>query len=56
MLQVIRWCSILGILLGVAGPGVAQSPSSFPDRPVRLVIAFPPGGAAGARHGLRAVG
>jgi len=42
MLHVIRWCSILCALLGV--PALAQA-QSYPDRPIRFVIAFPPGGA-----------
>ena len=46
MLHLIRWCSIIGSLLGVATLAQAQSgPQSYPDRPVRLVVAFPPGGA-----------
>jgi len=28
-----------------AAPALAQAPSSYPDRPIRLVVAFPPGGA-----------
>jgi tripartite-type tricarboxylate transporter receptor subunit TctC len=45
MLQTVRWCSILCVLLGVPTVAQAQNPQSFPDRPIRLVIAFPPGGA-----------
>jgi tripartite-type tricarboxylate transporter receptor subunit TctC len=45
MLQTVRWCSILCVLLGVPTAAQAQNPQSFPDRPIRLVIAFPPGGA-----------
>lgn len=43
MLRVIRWCSIIGLLLGLAP--LAQAQDNYPDRPIRFVIAFPPGGA-----------
>jgi tripartite-type tricarboxylate transporter receptor subunit TctC len=43
MLRLIRLCSIACLLLGA--PAVAQVQGSYPDRPVRFVIAFPPGGA-----------
>jgi tripartite-type tricarboxylate transporter receptor subunit TctC len=43
MLQIIRWCSIACALLGL--PAAAQAQGSYPDRPVRFVVAFPPGGA-----------
>jgi tripartite-type tricarboxylate transporter receptor subunit TctC len=43
MLHLVRWCSIICTLLGAAP--VAQAQGSYPDRPVRFVIAFPPGGA-----------
>jgi tripartite-type tricarboxylate transporter receptor subunit TctC len=39
----IRWCSIVCALLAL--PALAQAQASYPDRPVRFVIAFPPGGA-----------
>jgi len=45
MRQTVRWCSILCVLLGVPTIAQAQNPQLFPDRPIRLVIAFPPGGA-----------
>ena len=32
-------------VLGAAAFAQAQTPSSYPDRPIRLVVAFPPGGA-----------
>jgi tripartite-type tricarboxylate transporter receptor subunit TctC len=41
-------------LSGLAAPGVlrAQEAGTFPDRPVRLVVPYPPGGVtdATARH------
>ena len=43
MTHVARWCSILCALL--AGPAAVQAQSTYPDRPVRFVVAFPPGGA-----------
>ena len=43
MPHMLRWCSIVCALLGA--PAVAQAQASFPDRPIRLVVAFPPGGA-----------
>jgi tripartite-type tricarboxylate transporter receptor subunit TctC len=43
MMRFARWCIILGTLLFV--PTLALAQGSYPDRPVRFVIAFPPGGA-----------
>ena len=43
MLRFIRWCSIICALLGV--PALAQAQSTYPNKPIRFVIAFPPGGA-----------
>jgi tripartite-type tricarboxylate transporter receptor subunit TctC len=43
MLHLIRWCSVVVALL--AAPVLAQAQSTYPDRPVRFVVAFPPGGA-----------
>jgi tripartite-type tricarboxylate transporter receptor subunit TctC len=43
MLHIIRWCSIAFALAGF--PAAAQAQASYPDRPVRFVVAFPPGGA-----------
>src|SRR5215813_14093145 len=40
-----RWWSIVAAVLATAISAQAQSPSSYPDRPIRLVVAFPPGGA-----------
>ena len=43
MLHVIRWFSIACALLGLSA--LAQAQATYPDRPVKFVIAFPPGGA-----------
>src|SRR6266480_6617842 len=40
-----RWWLVVAAVLGAAISAHAQSPSSYPDRPIRLVVAFPPGGA-----------
>src|SRR5262245_8823709 len=45
MLHAIRWCSILGVLLAGAASAHAQGGLSYPDRPIRLVVAFVAGGA-----------
>jgi tripartite-type tricarboxylate transporter receptor subunit TctC len=43
MLHFVRWCSIACALLGL--PALAQGQATYPDRPIKFVIAFPPGGA-----------
>ncbi len=43
MRHLIRWFSIILVLVGE--PMLAQAQSSYPDKPVHFVIAFPPGGA-----------
>ena len=43
MLHIVRWCSIACAL--AASRPLAQAQASYPDRPVRFMIAFPPGGA-----------
>jgi tripartite-type tricarboxylate transporter receptor subunit TctC len=45
MRNLFRWWLVVGAVLGAAMSAHAQSPSSYPDRPIRLVVAFPPGGA-----------
>jgi tripartite-type tricarboxylate transporter receptor subunit TctC len=43
MLHLVRWCFFVLALL--AAPAVAPAQSTYPDRPIRFVVAFPPGGA-----------
>ena len=45
MRDLLRWCAAVGVLLGAHASAQAQSPSSYPDRPIRLVVAFVAGGA-----------
>jgi tripartite-type tricarboxylate transporter receptor subunit TctC len=45
MLNLVRSCSIAFAVLSAPALAQAQAPSSYPDRPIRLVVAFPPGGA-----------
>jgi tripartite-type tricarboxylate transporter receptor subunit TctC len=45
MFNLARWCAIACAALGAPALAQAQNPSSYPDRPIRLVVAFPPGGA-----------
>ncbi|MGA7485769.1 MAG: tripartite tricarboxylate transporter substrate binding protein [Xanthobacteraceae bacterium] len=45
MRNLVRWCSIACALLGAPDFVQAENPASYPDRPIRLVVAFPPGGA-----------
>jgi tripartite-type tricarboxylate transporter receptor subunit TctC len=45
MHDLFRWCSLACALLGAPALAQAQNPSLYPDRPIRLVVAFPPGGA-----------
>jgi len=44
MRDLLRWCAVVGVLLGTHVSAQAQSPS-YPDRPIRLVVAFVAGGA-----------
>jgi tripartite-type tricarboxylate transporter receptor subunit TctC len=43
MPRFIRWCTIIGLLLGFVP--LAQAQGTYPDRPIKFVVAFPPGGA-----------
>jgi tripartite-type tricarboxylate transporter receptor subunit TctC len=43
MRRFIQWCTVIGLLLGLVP--LAQAQGSYPDRPIRFVVAFPPGGA-----------
>jgi tripartite-type tricarboxylate transporter receptor subunit TctC len=45
MRNLFRWGLVAWAMVGTAISAQAQSPSSYPDRPIRLVVAFPPGGA-----------
>ncbi len=45
MRNLVRWCLIACALLGAPSFVQAENPASYPDRPIRLVVAFPPGGA-----------
>jgi len=45
MPHIVRWCSILCILMGTSALAQAQGAQSYPDRPIRLVVAFVAGGA-----------
>lgn len=45
MLSLVRLCSIACAVLATPAFAQTQAPSSYPDRPIRLVVAFPPGGA-----------
>ncbi len=45
MFSLARWCAVLCAALAAPVSAQAQNPSSYPDRPIRLVVAFPPGGA-----------
>jgi tripartite-type tricarboxylate transporter receptor subunit TctC len=45
MRNLFRWGLVAWAVLGAAALAQAQTPSSYPDRPIRLVVAFPPGGA-----------
>jgi tripartite-type tricarboxylate transporter receptor subunit TctC len=42
MFKLVCWCFIVGVVVAVPGLGEAQT---YPNRPIRLVVAFPPGGA-----------
>ena len=44
MRKLFKW-AVVCALLAAPAPGQAQGPSSYPDRPIRLVVAFVAGGA-----------
>ena len=43
MLQITRWCALIVATLFWVQPALTQS--SYPDKPIHLVVAFVPGGA-----------
>ncbi len=43
MLRLIHCCSVISALLSISGG--AQAQGTYPDRPIKFVVAFPPGGA-----------
>ena len=45
MRNLFRRCAAVGATLAVAGAAMAQSSAPYPDRPIRLVVAFVAGGA-----------
>src|SRR5437870_216544 len=45
MCNLVRWCAVAAALLVGAVGARAQTAASYPERPIRLVVAFPPGGA-----------
>ncbi len=45
MLGKLKWLPIVLAMTGAPALAHAQGAGSYPDRPVRLVVAFPPGGA-----------
>ncbi|MEA2947444.1 MAG: hypothetical protein QOI40_2774, partial [Alphaproteobacteria bacterium] len=45
MLNLVRWCAMLCAMLAAPFSAQAQHASTYPDRPIRPVVAFVPGGA-----------
>lgn len=45
MVKVRRFAGLLAVALGALCSGVALGQGAFPDRPLRLVVPFPPGGS-----------
>ena len=45
MVKVRRFAGLLAVSLGALCSGVALGQGAFPDRPLRLVVPFPPGGS-----------
>ena len=42
---IVKVFTVLGLLLGLAGPGAQAQSSAWPTKPVKIVVTFPPGGA-----------
>ena len=40
MRKLVRCCVVACAVLGTPGLAAAQNPASYPDRPIRLVVAF----------------
>ncbi len=45
MFAFVRWCLAAGVVLCAPSLALAENPAAFPDRPIRFVVAFVPGGA-----------
>ena len=45
MLNFVRWWLTAGIVLCGPSLALAENPAAYPDRPIRLIVAFVPGGA-----------
>ncbi len=45
MLVIVRWGALIGALLSWVCAAQAQNPQNYPERPIRLVVAFVAGGA-----------
>lgn len=46
MLRFKRLCTSVGMTMCIMAPAMAESQTKFPEKPVRIVVSFTPGGAA----------